>query len=397
MIAENHIAEGQKPQATEESDKAPTEATSPEASPLGSQPASTPSGEPTTPATGEGSVDTGATDTASTPTPEATSPTAEAQGTSSDAGPKDPASTGEDSADTGATDTASTPTAEATSPTAEAQDTPSDAGSKDPASTGEDSAGTTPAEATDTASAPTAEAQGIPSDEGSSPASGAGSAGTTPAGATDTASAPTPEATSTPSDEGQGSADTTATQGATEAANQGKKWFIVQAHSNFENKVAEAISHQAKLSKLETEIEEAFVPKEKVVEVRRGARVQSERKIFPGYVLVKMDMNAVTHNLIKNLPKVIGFLGDDNEKMPRPVSDEEINSIMRKVKEGEVAPKPSVSFVVGEQIRVSDGPFTSFNGIVEEVDEDKARLKVTVSIFGRSTPVELSYNQVEKG
>jgi len=175
-----------------------------------------------------------------------------------------------------------------------------------------------------------------------------------------------------------------------------KKWYIVQSHSNFERKVAEAIKHQAGLDNLENQIEEVFVPTEKVVEVRRGARVSIERKIFPGYVLVKMEMNASTRNMVKNLPKVIGFLGDDNKKMPQPISNEEINSIMRKVEEGEKAPKPSVSFVVGEQVRVADGPFSSFNGTIEEVDEEKARLKVAVSIFGRSTPVELAYNQVEK-
>ncbi len=179
-------------------------------------------------------------------------------------------------------------------------------------------------------------------------------------------------------------------------AEDGLKWYILQSYSNFERQVVEAIKIHAKQGGLEDEFGEMIIPTEQVVEVRRGKRVKSERKIFPGYVLVKMRMNAATHNLVKNLSKVMGFLGYDSAEMPSPVSDVEIASVINQVKEGLTTAKPSITFEVGEQVRVSEGPFASFNGLVEEVDEDKARLKVTVSIFGRSTPVELNYAQVEK-
>ncbi len=174
-----------------------------------------------------------------------------------------------------------------------------------------------------------------------------------------------------------------------------KRWYIVHAYSNFENKVAELIREQAKQRNLADLFDEVLVPKEKVVEVRRGRKVDAERKFFPGYVLVKMDLTDEAFHLIKNTPKVTGFLGADNK--PKPISDAEAARILHQVQEGIERPKPSVSFEVGEQVRVSDGPFASFNGTVEEVDEARSRLKVAVSIFGRATPVELEFSQVEKG
>ena len=175
----------------------------------------------------------------------------------------------------------------------------------------------------------------------------------------------------------------------------GKRWYIIHAYSNFENKVAESIREQAKQRGLSDLFEEVMVPKEKIVEVRRGRKVDAERKFFPGYVLAKMDLTDEAFHLIKNTPKVTGFLGADNK--PTPISDVEADRILHQVQEGIERPKPSVSFEVGEQVRVSDGPFASFNGTVEEVDEARSRLKVAVSIFGRATPVELEFGQVEKG
>jgi transcription termination/antitermination protein NusG len=173
-----------------------------------------------------------------------------------------------------------------------------------------------------------------------------------------------------------------------------KRWYIVHAYSNFEKKVADAIRERAAAAGLEECFEEIVVPMEEVVEVRRGRKVATERKFFPGYVLVKMDMNDRAFLLIKNTPKVTGFLGADNK--PQPISEVEAQRILNQVKEGVDRPKPSISFEIGEQVRVADGPFASFNGHVEEVDEERARLKVAVSIFGRATPVELEFGQVEK-
>ena len=177
-------------------------------------------------------------------------------------------------------------------------------------------------------------------------------------------------------------------------ANPRHKWYIVHAYSNFEKKVAQHMRDQAKQRGLEEHFSEILVPTEDVIEVRRGRKINSERKFFPGYVLVKMDLTDQTFHLIKNTPKVTGFLGADNK--PMPISEKEAMSILQQVQEGVEHPKPSISFEVGESVRVSDGPFASFNGIVEEVDEERSRLKVEVSIFGRPTPVELEYGQVEK-
>jgi transcriptional antiterminator NusG len=173
-----------------------------------------------------------------------------------------------------------------------------------------------------------------------------------------------------------------------------KRWYIVHAYSNFENKVAESIREQAKQRHLEDRFDEILVPKEKVTEVRRGRKVDAERKFFPGYVLVKCELTDEVFHLIKNTPKVTGFLGADNK--PMPISDIEAGRILQQVQEGIDRPKPSVSFEIGEQVRVSDGPFASFNGVVEEVDDARSRVKVAVSIFGRATPVELEFGQVEK-
>lgn len=174
-----------------------------------------------------------------------------------------------------------------------------------------------------------------------------------------------------------------------------KRWYIVHAYSNFENKVAQSIKDQAALRKLEDHFEEVLVPTEKVVEVRRGRKVDAERKFFPGYVLVKCDLSDEVYHLIKNTPKVTGFLGTDKAK-PMPIPEHEAMRIKGQVAEGIDRPKPSITFEIGEQVKVADGPFASFSGVVEEVDEGRARLKVAVSIFGRPTPVELEYGQVEK-
>ena len=172
------------------------------------------------------------------------------------------------------------------------------------------------------------------------------------------------------------------------------KWYIVHAYSNFEKKVAESIREQARQQGLEEQFSEILVPTEDVVEIRRGRKVNSERKFFPGYVLVKMELSDEAYHLIKNTPKVTGFLGSGNK--PMPVSEKEVARIVGAIEEGVQTQRPTIHFEIGETVRVTDGPFASFNGSVEQVDEDRARLRVTVSIFGRATPVELEYNQVEK-
>jgi len=173
-----------------------------------------------------------------------------------------------------------------------------------------------------------------------------------------------------------------------------KRWYIVHAYTNFERKVADAIKERAKAAGLSQLFDEVLVPTEEIVEVKRGRKVQSERKFLPGYVLVKMEMTDQAFVLIRNTPKVTGFLGADNK--PMPISDDEAKRILHQVEEGVERPKPSITFEIGEQVKVADGPFASFQGHVEEVDEERSRVKVAVSIFGRPTPVELEFGQVEK-
>ena len=173
-----------------------------------------------------------------------------------------------------------------------------------------------------------------------------------------------------------------------------KNWYIVQTFSGFEQKVADTIKETIKKKELNDKITEVLVPVHEVTEVKRGKRVQRKKKYFPSYVLVKMEMTKDLYHMIKNIQKVTGFLG--SEGTPARVSDLEIDKILGNIKEGSLVPEPSVTFDVGEQVKVCEGPFASFSGLVEEVDEDKSKLKVSVSIFGRPTPIELEYNQVEK-
>jgi transcriptional antiterminator NusG len=172
------------------------------------------------------------------------------------------------------------------------------------------------------------------------------------------------------------------------------RWYVIHVYSGSEKKVAQSIEEQVRQAGYEDLIEEVLVPTEEVVEMRRGAKHNSERKFFPGYVLVRMELSDETWHLVKNTPKVTDFLGGQGR--PSPIRDSEAERIIHQVKEGVERPKPSITFEIGEQVRVCDGPFNSFNGHVEDVDEERARVKVAVSIFGRATPVELEYSQVEK-
>ncbi|MCK5574761.1 MAG: transcription termination/antitermination protein NusG [Sphingomonadales bacterium] len=172
------------------------------------------------------------------------------------------------------------------------------------------------------------------------------------------------------------------------------RWYIIHAYSGFEKKVAESVKERSISQGLEALVEEVIVPTEEVIEVKNGKKVVSERKFFPGYVLAKMVMTDDTYHLVKDTPKVTGFLGPQGR--PSPITDTEAARILHQVVEGVERPRPTISFEIGEEVRVTEGPFASFNGHVEEIDEERARLKVSVSIFGRATPVELEYTQVDK-
>ena len=173
-----------------------------------------------------------------------------------------------------------------------------------------------------------------------------------------------------------------------------KNWYIVQSHSNFENKVAGLIREEAEKANISDKIEEIVIPTHDVTEVKRGKRIQRKKKYFPGYVLIKSEMDNEIYHLIKNLKRVSGFLG--SKGVPVPVSDKEIEKILGQIKDGVAQPKSGIEYAIGEKVQVVDGPFASFSGMVEDIDEEKLRLKVSVSIFGRPTPVDLEYNQVEK-
>ncbi len=173
-----------------------------------------------------------------------------------------------------------------------------------------------------------------------------------------------------------------------------KRWYVVHVYSGFEKKIAQQIKEQAAQKGLADQFDEVLVPAEEVVELRRGQKVNAERKFFPGYVLVKMELSDDAWHLVKDTPKVTGFLG--TKLRPSPITEAEADRILKQSQEGVERPRPAIIFEIGEQVRVADGPFTSFNGTIEDVDEERGRVKVSVSIFGRSTPVELEYSQVEK-
>lgn len=175
-----------------------------------------------------------------------------------------------------------------------------------------------------------------------------------------------------------------------------KRWYVVHTYSGFEQQVARSLADRIKRFGLDAQFGEVLVPTEEVVEMKEGKKRKSDRKFFPGYVLVQMEMNDETWHLVKEVPKVMGFIGGTSDK-PAPITDREADQILQRVKEGVDKPRPKVLFEPGEVVRITDGPFNDFNGVVEEVDYDKSRLRVAVLIFGRSTPVELDFGQVEKG
>ncbi len=180
------------------------------------------------------------------------------------------------------------------------------------------------------------------------------------------------------------------------AGKPGQRWYVVHAYSGYENYVIQALQERIRLEGLQDQFSEIIVPTEEVVEMRAGQKRKSTRKFFPGYVLVKMEMNEKTWHLVRKTPKVLGFIGGTSDK-PAAITEKEANAILRRVQEGADKPRPKVLFEPGEVVRVTEGPFADFNGVVEEVNYEKNRLRVAVLIFGRSTPVELEFSQVEKG
>ncbi|MDH5692170.1 MAG: transcription termination/antitermination protein NusG [Gammaproteobacteria bacterium] len=174
------------------------------------------------------------------------------------------------------------------------------------------------------------------------------------------------------------------------------RWYVVHAYSGFENQVRRSLLERVKHSEFKDRFGEILVPTEEVVEMREGQKRKSDRKFFPGYVLVQMEMDDDTWHLVKSVPKVMGFIGGTSDK-PAPITDKEADNILQRVQEGVDKPRPKVLFEPGEVVRITDGPFNDFNGVVEEVDYEKSRMRVSVLIFGRSTPVELEFGQVEKG
>lgn len=172
------------------------------------------------------------------------------------------------------------------------------------------------------------------------------------------------------------------------------RWYVLHVYSGFEDKVAEAIRDKAQKQGIENRIEDILIPREPTIEIKRGQRVSSEQKVFPGYVLAKMDLSDEVWHMVKNTPKVTGFLGAGNK--PSPISEKEAARLMTQLQEGIEKPRSTITFDIGEKVKVMEGPFASFEGMVEEVDDEKGRVKVSVSIFGRATPVELEFSQVEK-